>query len=745
MLSLNEIALLYNSIPTPCAILKPDKPGYTIAAVNRAFLSATNTHSSALVGRRFFDAFPINQDDDGSRTLTIHRAFDHVLTDKTPCVIRNHRYNLPAASESDEDVRYWNIETYPLLDEEGTIHYIVQSSTDVTTLFKAEKKLTDNALKMAQEINERKQIEQKLQLSNERYYYVNKATDDAIYDWDIALNFIHWGEAFFRWFGYAEDDRFSIEKWAALVHPEDIPALECSLNTTLDDPLKNSWTVSYRLKRADGVYTFVEENGYVLRDQQGRATRMIGVLRDISGRKKAQAELESLKDTYSDLFQLSPLPMWVYDLDSLMFLDVNEAAMVHYGYTKKEFLAMSILQIRPEEDWPILVGTIRNEVRHGLFHASEVRHLKKSGEVIQVNIRGNSIRFGEKQARIVVATDVTELKKSEQALRNSERRFKTLIQEGSDLIAIIEMDGYCKYVSPNIERVLGITLEEFIGYNAFNFIHEADRDVLIQEFELLNSKKQHEVAPFRYVDKQGKIHWVETVITDMRDDEAIGGIVCNSRIVTERVENELKIKEHLDRYNAVSKATSDSIWDMDMVADRLLWNYGIKAIFGYQETAYDHQWWHDRVHPDDIERVEQLIGHNMIHKIPRWTSEYRFRCADGAYKYVLDRGFLIFDEHTGQPVRMIGAMQDITEKVAYTKAVEAHNVRLREIAWTQAHLVRAPLARILGLISLLDDPDNDDQTRQTARSYLLQSATDLDEIIKEVINKSHEALKESVQ
>ncbi|RAJ90699.1 PAS domain S-box-containing protein [Larkinella arboricola] len=742
MLSLNEIVVLYNSIPTPCVILKPNKPGYTIAAVNRAFLSVIDRSCATLVGRHFFDAFPVNRDDDGSRTLTILRAFDHVLSHKTPHLIRYHRYDLPS-SESHEEVRYWNVETYPLLDEAGTIHYIVQSSTDVTTLFEAEKRLKENTLKIAQELNERKQIEHELKVSNERYYYVNKATDDALYDWDIALNHIHWGEAFLRWFGYTPDDRFPLENWATMVHPEDISALQKSLNKTLENPAENNWKAHYRLRRPDGIDVFVEENGYILRDQQGRATRMIGVLRDISERKKAEAELESLKDTYSDLFHMNPLPMWVYDLDSLMFLDVNQSAIAHYGYTKEEFLSMSIRHIRPREDAEMLVNTIRNEVKPGLFHTSEMRHVKKSGEIIQVSIRGNSISYGAIKARMVVAIDITEKIKAEQALINRERRFKTLIQEGSDLIAIIDMDGYCKYVSPNIERLLGIAPEAFIGYNSFNVIHEADRPSLIEQFQLLNSKKQHNVTPFRYVDKQGKTYWVETVITDMRDDEVIGGIVCNSRIVTERVENELKIKEHLDRYNVVSKATSDAIWDMDMVSKKVLWNQGITAVFGYEDVENDYQWWHDHVHPEDVNRVAETVDDSIQNKIPRWTSEYRFRCADGSYKHVFDRGFLIFDDPTGQPVRMIGALQDITEKVAYTKAVEAHNVQLREIAWTQAHLVRAPLARILGLIPLLTDPENDEHTRQTALSYLLTSAQDLDEIIKEIINKSYEALKSS--
>ncbi len=85
-MSLNEIVLLYNSIPTPCVIIIPDRVHYTIAAANTAFLAATYTKLDALSGRPFFEAFPINSDDDGSRTRTIYAAFAHVLDHKQPCV-----------------------------------------------------------------------------------------------------------------------------------------------------------------------------------------------------------------------------------------------------------------------------------------------------------------------------------------------------------------------------------------------------------------------------------------------------------------------------------------------------------------------------------------------------------------------------------------------------------------------------------------------------------------------------------
>jgi PAS domain S-box-containing protein len=719
-------------------ILHPDRPNYTIAAANTAFLDATYTQLKALSGRKFFDAFPINSDDDGRRTRDIYAAFAHVLDHKQPYVIRYHRYDL-SELDDDRDSRYWNIETYPLLNESGEIQFIIQSSTDVTAHYHAENQLQENHIMISRELEERKRIEEKLRVSNERYDYVNKATNDVIYEWNILTAQVHWGEAFTRLFNYADEENFPLSRWLAMIHPDDFTALESSLGSALANTSQNNWTFSYRMKRADDTYAFVEENGYILRDDQGYAIRMIGVVRDSTERERARSEIESLKNTYSDLFHLSPLPMWVYDLESLKFLDVNKAALAHYGYSSTEFLSMSILDIRPKEDAATLIRQIKNEVRQGIYHSSDVRHKKKSGEIILVNTKGNSIHYGQREVRLVVAIDITERIRAQQALMDSERRFKTLIQEGSDIIAITDLNGQYTYVSPNIKRILGLSPKELLGKDASGFVYEGDREAFKQQISLLDNKKQHVIAGFRYIDPAGKTYWIESVITDLREDLSIAGIVSNSRVVTERVENEIKIKEHLDRYNIVSKATSDAIWDVDMQSGKLLWNHGISAMFGHEVKEYEYDWWFKHVHPDDVQRVKKIVDANIRKKLPRWTSEYRFQCADGTYKYVLDRGFLIFDENNGHPIRMIGALQDITERVKHTKAIEARNAQLTEIAWTQSHLVRAPLANILALLQLLDDDTVDRIDKRTMMTYLYESAVDLDAIIKEIVAKSENA------
>lgn len=460
------------------------------------------------------------------------------------------------------------------------------------------------------------EVEKQLRRSNERFNYASKASHEAIYDWDIVTDNIHWADGFCRVFGYPLDGRkYPVKSWIAMIHPDDRDAIEQLLESSLADQHCVYWNAHYRLRHALDGYLFVEETGYIIRDNTGKPLRIIGALRDITEQQQVAMALEASEKRYSDLFHLSPLPMWVYDLQTYRFLDVNKAAIALYGYSREEFLSMSITDIRRPEDREELMEMMRKNVRPQEYHSALVRHLKKSGEKIIVNVNGNSIPYGDAAARIVVAIDVTDKIRSREALANSERRFRRLIQEGSELITVLDEYRRIKYISPAGEHFLGMKAEHLLGTYAFASVHPEDVDELLDSFDKLDQEKRVEPEPFRIIDKKGEIHWVETIITDMRDDETIQGIITNSRDVTQR-----------------------------MLAD--------------------------------------------------------------------------------------------AERMRYISEIEAHNARLEEITWTQAHLVRAPLARILGIVQLLSDKDTETTTRDTLMSYLQVSATELDDIIRKIIEKS---------
>ena len=143
--------------------------------------------------------------------------------------------------------------------------------------------------------------------------------------------------------------------------------------------------------------------------------------------------------------------------------------------------------------------------------------------------------------------------------------------------------------------------------------------------------------------------------------------------------NNDEIKESNERYDIVAKATSDTIWDWKIDEDSFIWNKGIQGIFGYkkEDVGSTSKWWFDRIHPEDSLKMSIKLYSFLEQKTEKWQDEYRFKCADGTYKYVFDRGFLVKDVN-GKPIRMIGAIQDVTKQKQ-----EEQRLRLLETVITQ--------------------------------------------------------------
>lgn len=138
-------------------------------------------------------------------------------------------------------------------------------------------------------------------------------------------------------------------------------------------------------------------------------------------------ELQKSEKRYSELFHLSPLPMWVYDLETLAFLDVNQAAILHYGYDRQDFLSKTIEHIRPSEDLPLLHNSLK-AYREGnsLYPKRVLRHVKKSGEIIKVEIESSAILFKERGAKLVLVNDITEKVHYIETIETQNRTFKEI-------------------------------------------------------------------------------------------------------------------------------------------------------------------------------------------------------------------------------------------------------------------------------------------------------------------------------
>ena len=153
----------------------------------------------------------------------------------------------------------------------------------------------------------------------------------------------------------------------------------------------------------------------------------------------------------------------------------------------------------------------------------------------------------------------------------------------------------------------------------------------------------------------------------------------NNKIFESLQKSNDEIRESNERYDIVSKATSDTIWDWKIQEDELVWNKGIQDVFGYnrEDVGKTSKWWFDRIHPEDSIKMSIKLYSFIEQKTEKWQDEYRFKCSDGTYKYVFDRGFLVKDEN-GNVIRMIGTIQDVTKQKE-----EEQRLKLLETVITQ--------------------------------------------------------------
>ena len=180
-------------------------------------------------------------------------------------------------------------------------------------------------------------------------------------------------------------------------------------------------------------------------------------------RKKNIKLLKESERRYSDLFHLSPLPMWVYDWETSEFLDVNEAAVKHYGYSFDEFLSLTIRDIRPAEEVLLLGPFVEKDFKNS-SHKGVYEFKKKNGELINVDIHSSSLLFNEKIANIITATDITESVKHIKTIENQNKKFLEIAWIQSHVVRapLARMLGLVTLIKDKL--IDGDELEEVLDY-----------------------------------------------------------------------------------------------------------------------------------------------------------------------------------------------------------------------------------------------------------------------------------------
>jgi PAS domain S-box-containing protein len=447
---------------------------------------------------------------------------------------------------------------------------------------------------------------------------------------------------------------------------------------------------------------------------------------------------------YKDIFQLSPQPMWIYDIDTLYFIEVNEAAIYHYGYSREDFLSMSIKEIRPKDTIPQFEEAMENVHNYKkCFTIKYYKHLKKNGDIISVEIKSNLFELKGRQVELVVVTDVTlqlqyeqAAKKSEETLFLSENRFKALVQAGSDLTSVINMEGKYTFLSESCISLLNLYPEEMIGKTAYDFIHPEDQKSVMKQINTLHEVNRVQIKPFRFLSGHNIWHWLTTTATNMSSDPAILGIVTNSTDITELINKNDELQLSNERYKLMLKAADEAICDWDIENNVTNWSVGFHEIFGYDPGKYNNTLWSDNIYPEDKQKALKELDDALENPSTEVLhSEYRFLKANRQIAIIHYRGIFLRNK-AGKAIRSIGSYRDITAYKENISQVQKQTQQLQEIAWTQSHRIRNSLAKIIGLVDLLKAEDFIPESQKKILTYLCRSTADLDSSIREIVNKT---------
>jgi len=568
---------------------------------------------------------------------------------------------------------------------------------------------------MGIDISQRIKFERELKKNNERYEYVNRATKDAIYEWDVVADEFQWGEGFYRIFGFEKGEQVrKISDWPKFMHPIDSANHQRDWDNFLSDSDQNRWHKEFRFRHKLGGYLYTEEIGHLIRDESGRPVRMIGVLRDVSEVKKAsllremEYEVSSffknevhLTETLSGvLAYLSRYggyaggEIWMVGIrgkqinlvqsywqnDKLAQLAGNTGSFSYGSGLPGKIWQDGILQVFKN------LSNVSSFSRKKLLTSGNLKEAVGIPLFQKDEVVGVVLLFGEKQGEDVLTDSqvfhpLGAFLGAEIRRKQQEEEMMLLFESAPEILAISDPDGHFVKVNPAFCELLGYSSEELVSRPFTDFVHPEDQAKTKSEIpEMISSERQTRNFVNRYRTKSGAVRWISWNSSEVFGEEGL--VFSYGHDITEIVE----LQELLDNASQLSRVGS---WEIDLINNKLFLSSTSREIYELPEHQFPTVEEAIKFYrPDVREFLKETINETIQSGNP-WDVQLPLITYAGNEKWVRSIGKAEYED--GKCRRLFGSFQDI------------HKQKTNEIELTKNNRLLEVISRVIGKFLLVGD------------------------------------------
>jgi len=405
---------------------------------------------------------------------------------------------------------------------------------------------------------------------------------------------------------------------------------------------------------------------------------------DITDRKNAENLRKEYETRLDSAMEIGNLAWWEMDLPGgEVRFDTRKATMLGYPPEKFRHYTDFTTLLHPDDAEPAMQA-MRDHLdgKDARYHA-DYRIITAAGDYRWLRDVGGITRRhpdGTPATVTGIVIDITAGMVAEEKLRESETRFRALIQNSSDIIWIMDKEGRIIYESPS-QRVLGYPEGYLVGKDPMEYIHPDDRQTVKKELrEVFDRTNTGVPTEFRVRKTDGEYIWVESVGVNLLDVPGVNGIVITTRLIQQRKEAEQALRESEERLRLALEGADIASWDMNLISGNAVFSNRFYTMLGYEpgEIPATYDGWAAQIHPDDRVRVLPDLQRQIREKRPLCEIEYRILSKDGDWLWLVGRGKIVETDDKGNPTRMTGVNLDITSRRLMESEIRSLNTVLEQ-------------------------------------------------------------------